>query len=116
MDARGGEIAASTQPAIPLLINARDEKALPHLGEREIAGAFCWEGFNHLLRACDVSDRGACRRLCKTECFWCCALVFVKPLLTEPLYVQSVGIYWLLEKFLFAGAYFSLPLTGEVSR
>lgn len=39
MDARRGQIVAFNQPAIPLLIKARDEKALPHLGEKEIAAA-----------------------------------------------------------------------------
>lgn len=35
----GGQIAAFNLPAIPLLIKAWDEKALPHLRERQIAGA-----------------------------------------------------------------------------
>lgn len=36
---RGATMAAPIQPAIPLLIKAWDEKALPHLREKEIAAA-----------------------------------------------------------------------------
>lgn len=105
--------------AIPLLIKAWNEKALPHLGEREIAGAIvgrvsisCCEPVMYLIRRhpniCRRRNISAARRL----------FLFTSE---PPACLQSRSIYSQLRFTSWGGSFclehifFSPPLTGEVS-
>lgn len=76
MDAQRAQIVAFNQPAIPLLIKAWDEKALPHLGERKIVGAIVGRVSITCSEPSNVFDQGTAKHWLEDGTFSCC-LAFV---------------------------------------
>lgn len=102
---------AFKEVAIPLLIRAGDEKALPHLrGRQPLLGGWqlvaarlwciCSEGIQTFVRDsfCGLVNP-------------CPACVFA-----EPRYLQPEQIYWRLRRFLFEYSYFFIPADSRGER